>query len=461
MYDFAIIGSGVSGARIAWELTAGGARCVLLEAGRAFDRHSYPRDEMGYSTQMFWGGGLEISRDGQFGFLRGKCLGGTSVVNQADLDRFDDLAWDDWRDRSGIAHLAADHFAPHYDHVLADTACSTIPAQHHNRNARLFSQAFDQLGYRWQPLERAQSNCALEHGSDCIVCLGGCPRDSKQSALVTVIPRARNLGLEIETEFDVDHVEHLADRVRVAGRQRGSTRQIEAGRCVLAAGALGNCGILFRSAEIARRLPALGRGFCCHPQYMSFGVMDEVVDAHRGALQAVQAHDRGLRLEGVKFENVFAPPIAVAMLLPGLGVEHSQAMLDYRHLACIEVAVRDEPLGVVRWNRRARKLVVDKPLSGSDQKKIQRGLELVRSMLETVGARRVIECQQGFGLHLMGGCCLGTEARHTVVNSDYELHGFPRLLAADSSVFPAAPGINPSFTIMALSCDASRQWLRR
>src|SRR5277367_3499385 len=35
-YDFAVIGSGVSGGRLAYELTASGAKGVLLEAGREY-----------------------------------------------------------------------------------------------------------------------------------------------------------------------------------------------------------------------------------------------------------------------------------------------------------------------------------------------------------------------------------------------------------------------------------------
>lgn len=460
MYDFAIIGSGVSGARIAHRLTRGGARCVLIEAGQRFNRHTFPRGELGYSTQMFWGGGMEVSRDGRFGFLRGKCLGGTSVVNQADLNRFDDLAWNDWRDRSGIERFRADYWNPVYDEVLAETTAVRIPSECRNENARVFTRAFDRLGYGYEPILRAQADCRFDQGSDCIVCLGGCPRDSKQSALVKLIPEAEAEGLAIESEFEVTEVLDSPDQVRVRGRQRGTQRQVVAAQAVLAAGAVGNAALLGRSAALGRELPALGKHFCCHPQYMSFGVFDEPIDSHKGALQSVEAHDDRIRQAGVKFENVFAPPIAVSMLLPGLGRDHHALMGKYRHLACIEVAVRDEPLGTIAVDRQGKPLL-DKPLSASDTRKIQFGLEQVRQMLSAAGARQVIECAQGFGLHLMGGCVQGSDPRRAVVNPDYQVFGHPRLWAADSSVFPAAPGINPSLTVMVLSVDASRRMLSR
>lgn len=459
MYDFAIIGSGVSGGRIAYELTAGGARCVLIEAGRAFDRHSFPAGEMGYSTEMFWGGGLEVSRDGRFGFLRGKCLGGTSVVNQADLDRFDDLAWDDWRDRSAIEFFRTATMDPYYDELDRAVPHGEIPRAHYNRNAELFIDGFEKVGYHWKPIDRAQDDCRLDQGSDCIVCLGGCPRNAKQSTLVQGIPAARELGLAIECEFDVERVEDRGADVRLLGTQRGTKRELTARRVVLAAGSLGNTALLLRSSEIARRLPALGTKFCCHPQFMTYGVHDEPVDAHKGALQSVQAHDDRLRKAGIKIENVFAPPIATAMLLPGVGRAHHAQMKNFRHLACVEVAVRDEPLGRIKLAR-GGKLVIEKPLSALDRAKIEQGLQIALATHEAARAKTIIRCDQGFGLHLMGGCAIGADPRTSVVGPDFHVHGHPNLIAADSSIFPTAPGINPSFTIMALTLRASRECLK-
>jgi choline dehydrogenase-like flavoprotein len=55
----------------------------------------------------------------------------------------------------------------------------------------------------------------------------------------------------------------------------------------------------------------------------------------------------------------------------------------------------------------------------------------------------------------MGGCSLGTDPSRSVVSPEFRLHGSRRIYAADSSIFPNAPGINPSFTIMALALKAA------
>ncbi|MGE0616278.1 MAG: GMC family oxidoreductase N-terminal domain-containing protein [Bacteriovoracia bacterium] len=454
-YDFAIVGSGVSGGRIAYELTRAGARCVLLEAGRAFDRKTFPRNEMLYSSQLFWGGGIEVSADGRLGFLRAKCVGGTSIVNQALLDRFDELAFDDWKARSGLDIFSAAHFAPFYDEIAKTVRTSAIPEPFYNANAKIFTQAFERTGYQWKPLTRAQGNCALEHGSDCIVCLGGCPRDSKQSSLVTVIRAAEMLGMKVESEWEADSVAETTDGVIITGTQRGKKVSLRAPHVVLAAGAFGNTRILHRSG-FKPKLPALGENFSCHPQYMTYAEFDEVIDAHKGALQSVKSDDVKLRRAGYKFENVFAPPIATAMLFPGYGKSHQNLMKRYRHYASMEVCVRDEPTGSIQVER-SGKLKLRKFLTEADVRKRDAGLSTLREFFVAAGAKNILQSDQGFGLHLMGGCVMGADAAHAVVDGDFRVHGTHRIYAADSSVFPSAPGINPSFTIMALGVMASRK----
>lgn len=454
-YDFIIVGSGVSGGRVAWELVKSGAKCLMLEAGREFSASTFPTNEMDSSTQLFWGGGLEVSADGHLGFLRARCVGGTSVVNQALLDRFDDDAWDDWRRRSGVSDFTAREFEPHYKACEMELSISQIPKQHWNRNAHLFIGAFEKKGYGWKPLDRAQGDCALDQGSDCIVCLGGCPRNSKQSSLVTTVHYARVRGMELLSEFQVERVVHSKDGVAVSGTHHGEIKTFSAPKVVLAAGSLGNVKILQQSG-FSEKLPALGTRFTCHPQFMTYAYFHEEINAHKGAFQAVKSEDAKLRKAGFKLENVFAGPIGTAMLFPGTGAQHIRRMAKYRHFASMEVALRDEPAGKIRVDKKG-KLIIEKSLTAEDHRKGQAGLKLVRELFEAADAQEIIPCEQAFGLHLMGGCPMGTDGGTAAVTPDFRLHGHRNLILADSSVFPAAPGINPSFTIMALSHRAAQK----
>src|SRR5688572_20191243 len=93
VYDFVIIGSGASGGVLAHNLHKSGAKCLLIEAGKFFRKETFPRTEADYTSQLFWGGGIEFDASGKMAYLRAKCVGGTTVVNQALFDRFDEAAF--------------------------------------------------------------------------------------------------------------------------------------------------------------------------------------------------------------------------------------------------------------------------------------------------------------------------------------------------------------------------------
>src|SRR5262249_11682365 len=153
---------------------------------------------------------------------------------------------------------------------------------------------------------------------------------------------------------------------------------------------------------------------------------------------------------GFKLENVFGPPVAVAMLVPGFGTAHMRRMKQITHFACIEVAVRDTSPGRIRVSSRGT-AVIEKRLNQEDERRRDRGLAAIRNLFLATGAKEIIAGNVAIGLHLMGGCNLGVDPARSVTSPEFHLHGFDNIFAADSSVFPNAPGINPSFTIMALA----------
>lgn len=453
-FDLIVIGSGPSGGRIAAHFARSGASVLLLEAGPFFRAKDFPKPEIASSAQMFWGGGVELSTDARLGFLRARLVGGTSIVNQALLDRFDDYAWDEWRQISGIPFSDA-YLEKEYEAVEKSVALQTIQEKDFGKNTRIFLKAFEQKNFGWAPLRRGQSHCDVDKGNDCMACLGGCPRNSKQSTLVTSVePNLHRLTLVPLCE--VQSVKESQDGVTVTGILNKTEEVTYSGKAVaIAGGSFGTSKILLNSG-FGGKLPALGKGIACHPQYMTYALFDEPVDAFRGAFQGVKSYDENLRKLGMKFENVFAPPIATAMLFQGFGIKHQAMMKRYRYLASMEVAIRDEATGVLSLGKNG-KLLIEKKITAQDRSRADKGVEFVQEMYGKLGAREVIRCEQGFGLHLMGGCALGTDGKNSVVNPEFSVHGTKRIFVADSSTFPSAPGLNPSLTIMALSEKALPQ----
>ncbi|WP_370894348.1 FAD-dependent oxidoreductase [Janibacter sp. GXQ6167] len=462
-YDAIVVGAGTSGGTMARDLAEEGLRVLVLEAGPHLSRETYPRNELDGNSWLYWGGGVELNTDASIGTLRPRVVGGGGIVNQALMDRFDDIALDDFRAASGVDFFRRDAMAPYYEQAESRMALEEVPEQYRNRNAEIFAEGFARNGYRVKPLRRAESNCHFEEGNSCVECLGGCRIDSKQSPNVTSIPKALAAGARLISQMEVGEVAETADGVVVRARGAdGVERTFRGARLVLASGAIGNSKLLL-SSGFDERLPRIGHDYYTHPQYMNLALYDEPVGAFRGPLQNYKSDDAGFRRQGFKLENVFAGPVGIAMLVPGIAREHSEVMAQLDHLACVEVCVRDTTPGRIRIAKGATGVkgaigtapVIDKRLGDEDKRRRDHGMDAIRNIFYSTGAKKIIPGRIGIGLHLMGGLGMGQGADDSVVGADFRLHGSRRIWAADSSIFPNAPGVNPSLTIQALSIKAA------
>jgi len=455
IYDVIIVGAGVSGSFIADQLTKEGMKCLMLEAGPFLDKDTYPTHEVVTSSKMYWSGGIELNKNASLAFLRPKVVGGGSIVNQALLDRFDEEAFGDWRSKSSISYLNNKDMASWYDQAESKISIQTIPENVRNRNAKIFLKGMEQNGFSAKALTRAQSGCEYEKGNDCIECLSGCRIDSKQSMPVTTLKSALDQGLKLVSLFEVKNIKTSGDGVEISGiRNKKDVKKFKAKKLVLAAGAIGNSLLLLRSG-FKDSNPSIGENFYTHPQYMSLGVYKDPVNSFKSAFQSVKSDDPKFRKWGFKLENVFAPPAGLSMLIPGHGKAHVGDMRKIPYMACIEVAVRDTNPGKISIDNKGR-TVIDKKLNSEDKKRRDKGIEIINNIFSSTGAEKIIKGNTAIGLHLMGGCVLGTDANKSVTNPEFNLHSSKNVFIADSSVFPSAPGINPSLTIMALSIMASQ-----
>lgn len=455
IYDVIVVGSGPGGGPVAHHLHQSGAKVLLVEAGKYYRKNTFPATEAEASAQLYWGGGIEFDKEARMGFLRTRMVGGSSIVFQSLMDRFDEIAFSDWQAESGVDWFNSPHMAPFYDSVEGRLKLHTFSTEERNNNAIRFVEACDKLGYKWHFLRRGQGDCGREVGNDCIACLNGCHRDSKQSSMVAYVQEAEKNGMEIATETEVVQVVP-GETVKIYCRKPDGSKVIYEGKqVVLAGGAFGSTRMMLMSG-MDRQLPALGKKFASHPQFMWFGIFDDYVDAHKGYFQTVASKDPNFRREGFKLENVFAGPVSIALLFRGYGKEHLELMKNYRKLTCIEVAVRDENAGEIRVDNKG-KLIVSKPLTDQDKSRRDKGLQAIRNILANGGAKQVVEAPMYFGLHLMGGCVMGTDPAKSVVDPEFRVHGHKNLYICDSSIFPNAPGINPSLTIYALSQKLGEQ----
>lgn len=260
-FDFIIIGAGISGPFIAHELCKAGSNCLMLEAGKHYTRHTYPHNELDGTSQMYWSGGLELSTDAKLVFLRPKVVGGGSIVNQALVDRFDTDAFNSWKAASGVSFFNNTDMDPWYTKAESEISIQEIPPDARNENARIFQEGFEKLGYQLAPLHRAQKDCRYGDGNCCIECLNGCRIGSKQSTPETVLKKALEHGLQLESEKEAVKIVEIDGGIQVQCRDRQGRQVAYQGRgLILAGGAIGNSRLLLNSGY-NRELPHIGHDF--------------------------------------------------------------------------------------------------------------------------------------------------------------------------------------------------------
>ena len=76
-----------------------------------------------------------------------------------------------------------------------------------------------------------------------------------------------------------------------------------------------------------------------------------------------------------------------------------------------------------------------------------------KSVLEAAGAKEVWFGPPG-RMHLMGGTVMGRSVADSVTNDIGQVHGMSNLVAAGPGLFASSVGVNPTFTVHALTMRA-------
>ncbi|MDP2726248.1 MAG: GMC family oxidoreductase N-terminal domain-containing protein, partial [Dehalococcoidia bacterium] len=199
-YDATIVGAGAAGGVMAKELSEKGMKVALIEAGPYLEPKDFMPFEQIYQNERFWSGGLEPNTEMSIIFVRGRGVGGTTLVNQCLMDRAKPWVFEWWSDISGKKEFNAENMNQWYSKIEDQMHLEVMnyPQDFNGNNLRMV-EGFEKQGLSWRCLRRGQTNC-----EDCIHCLGGCPLGSKQGTNITFIPKAMQLGAEVISGYEID-----------------------------------------------------------------------------------------------------------------------------------------------------------------------------------------------------------------------------------------------------------------
>lgn len=493
--DVCVVGSGCGGATLARVLAEAGRRVLVLERGGAYTRADFDQREEDMLAKIDGGRGLDASDDLSVQLTYGNNVGGASVHYWADSYRTppDRLAL--WHERYGLEGHELATLTPHFERIERELSVQPAKPEMWNRMNQLLEQGARALGWSGHPVPQARVGCQRSG-----YCMQGCAYDAKQSQLVTTIPKAIAAGARVFADCEAwtlertgAKVEALVARVidRATARPSGATVRVRAKAFVLAAGGYGTPVILLRNG-FKSALPAVGEHTYCNPCPMVHALFDEEIVQYRNIPAAFGIeHFRLATYAGPRYVEggyLFMAnqlqPATLAAVLPGLGATHRALMRQLRRLGGTICWIDDVDEGSVRLDGERPRFRV--PIDGGNGLRIRDALKKQAQLLLAVGAREVLfgdlrdtrarrreeidaavaslEIAPGrlvlAAPHPAGGARMGKDPKVSVVGMDHRVHGTDNLFVSDPSVFPTAPSVDPSVTIMAFSYVAAEHVLR-
>jgi choline dehydrogenase-like flavoprotein len=494
--DVVIVGTGAGGGVLAHELVERGLDVLMLERGEFVDPATFSENETEMYSRLYSDGAIQISRDFSFQVLQGRCVGGSTVVNNAvcfDLPPEVLAAWN--ADGAGLPD-SLDGSLKAVRRLMYVTPQDLAPT---SPGVDRVAEAIKQLGLQMPPYGAGAVDANIEGCAGCGYCNLGCAYGKKLSMLNHVLPNAQRTAddrrthdpshrgrLRILPACEVTRIDREAllgagshrvsgVRCRVGDDRRELT--VKAGTVVVAAGAIHSSRVLQRSHIGGMRV---GLGLCANLATFMTGDFD---DEQRGFEGLQIAHYVNPPQDsGYVLETWFDPVVITALSMPGWLENHQRNMSRYAHMMCVGVLVGTGRQMRNRVHRLPSITGAEYSLRPSDAEltRLAKALKEAGGILFEAGANRVMPATFRYRefdspaqldelesllkqpnnrslqtAHPQGGNRMSARASQGVVDPTCKVHGYDNLYVCDASVFPTAVTVNPQLTVMAMAHHAA------
>ena len=496
--DYLIVGSGAGGAVMAYRLASApgidASRILLVERGARYSPlQDFNDNEMQMITKLYKEGGLQQTKNFNMIVLQGECVGGTTVVNNAVCFEMQADAREEWQNQFDIKVHELD---AEYQRVGQELAIGQLDEKAINRHVRRrFEEGVERYNASVDPEQKLLMDGPLKVNACNVVGDGlwnlGNKRLHKRSMLETYIPWAEGHGAKVLSNTAAVRFMtsdgRRADAVLLRSATGDMKRVAVRKAVVIAGGVIASSHFLLRSGLRGN----VGKRMSCNfalPVALRYADIIDAFDGTQITLGAMDPQHRAV------FETYFNPPSAFALSIPFFFNHKDDVIKDYRHYLNFGALVGSETNGEIqlkadivngraftwRLGERDREricyalatLVKIGRLSGATDAilPLRPGVHL---QLTATHIDRFINGLADYPLrmsdvlintaHPQGGNRMtgdNSPLKHTrVVNGDFLVQGYENVYVADASVFPTSIGVNPQWTIMALSALAAQKVL--
>ncbi len=491
-FDVCVIGSGPGGSVAAATLAQAGWKVAMVERGPYLPAEDSNFRVLDMSNRM---GYVEPTSEFRTILYQGNVLGGSSLLYGAVAMKPPQFVFDEWRELSGVDQIDRESLEPHYGHIGEVMSVTEQSRDLENEPNAIVRRMAEALGRPdgIETVSRYTQGCAGVG-----LCNFGCGFNLKGNMINSFIPIGLETGnLEIFTECEAHGITgekrtggFLAGALNVVMRDFKSGEvigraQIKAKYFIVAAGAFFSSSLLLRNRDLPGR-DKIGAKVYLQPHAQIFALFDRPI-TKRGVMKngqyipyngvpAIYNFTAFLSEHNFFWLASIIFPANLASFISYLPpAEHFEIMRKFHQTMSITLTLRDNP-AKSRIKIKDGRAQLDFHESRLDIENLRQCfLKAARSFL-AVGARRVflpmlrppkIEAESdlkkiermNFGYddlllysdHTSGGNPYAIAEQRGVTDARGKVFNTENIYIADSSLFPTASGINPSWTIMALS----------
>jgi choline dehydrogenase-like flavoprotein len=482
--DVVVVGTGSGGGTLAAYLADRGWNVVMLEQGGFFRAEDFSQREEEAMADFNGRRGLDATVDNAVFLNYAEAVGGCTVHYWGDSFRAPADRLERWRREHGLDCMSQAELDPHWSAIEQELGIHVTEERLLNENNRLVRAGCERLGIEGSPPPTARIDCI-----GCGWTQFGCAYNRKTSQLITTVPRVSKAGGRVYSDAHVSRLLLAGGRVtgvagefvdRATKRATGSFR-VTAPVVVLAGGALGTADVLLRNVDD----DIVGRRLYINPHYFVWADFGRPIDNVAGVpcayvvhgFRAVEHDVRGEYAGGgyIMLANHQSPAIA-AVMLNGVGAEHTERMKRYRHLGSLMSVIDEEHPGRVLLGRDGIRRT-EYNVKGVDQLKAVDYLKNASRIFLAAGAQEVwipdvygttvrtardveqkitlrsVQPNAQFcaGSHLLGTAPMGADARTSFAGPTGEAHRVRGLYVADGAALPGSVSVDPSLTIMGVA----------
>ncbi|MGA4838712.1 GMC family oxidoreductase [Streptomyces sp. G45] len=484
--DLVVVGCGAGGAVLTQRMARAGWRVVCLEAGPFWDvERDWVSDEAG-AHGLYWNEPRLVDGDHPVPLganNSGRGVGGSMNHFAGYAPR---LHPSDFRTRStdGVGAdwpISYADLKPYYVRMERELPVAgqfwpwgdphPYPHPPHplGGNGQMMLEGCAALGIEARIGPVAITNGRFGNRPHCVYrgfCLQGCKVNAKASPLITHVPDALAHGAEIRADAMAAYVETDGRYATGVRYFRGGRERFQRARHVALAGYAIETPRLLLNSGLCGEYDQVGRYVMVQGAPQTAGRFDDEIRMYKAPPPEVSTEEfyetdpaRPYR-RGFAVQTVSPLPIVWAEHLTAAGYWGSELrsrMREYVHWGVLGALC--EFLPQARNRVTVEPSVTDRhglPVArfthgrcANDEAQMAAAQTVMEDVLRAAGARELITVERY--AHLVGGCRMGTDPRHAVVDAACRTFAVPNLLVTDGSVLPTQGAANPALTIMALA----------